>query len=123
MPSPTTNDLLGEPLVGRESLPLQARTLALEEAPRPALALVVPELAEGLLEKVRRVQPLVRCQQDLQALAALAGEARSRLYIYGILVASAHPHSIREAAWLLDFRPIRSFVMPPELPPPVMSAQ
>ena len=42
--------------MGLEALPLQARAPVLEEAPRPALALVVPELTEGLLEQVGRVQ-------------------------------------------------------------------
>lgn len=39
---------LGELLVRFESLPLQARAPVLEEALYPALALVDPELAEGL---------------------------------------------------------------------------
>ncbi len=65
---PMTIDQRGELLVGFEPLPFQARAPVLEEAPRPALALVVPELAEGLLEKVEGAQPLVRREQDLQAL-------------------------------------------------------
>src|SRR3989442_15515601 len=69
-----TSDHLGEFLVGSESLPLQARSPVLEEAPRPALALVVPELAEGFLEQVGDVQPLVRRKQDPQALPTLARE-------------------------------------------------
>ncbi len=67
-------DHLGEFLVGLEPLPLQARAPVLEESSRPTLALVVPELAEGLLEQIRRVQPLVRRQQRLQAPASLHRE-------------------------------------------------
>ena len=43
---------LGELHVGRQPLLLEARTPVLEEASRPALALVLPELAEGFLEQV-----------------------------------------------------------------------
>jgi len=58
-----TLDHLGELLVGLESLPLQACAPVVEEAPRPSLALVVPELAEGLLEQVGRVQAFVGRQE------------------------------------------------------------
>ena len=71
---PMTIDQLGELLVGFEPPPFQARAPVLEEAPGPALALVVPELAEGLLEHVGGVQPLVRREQDLQALPRCAGQ-------------------------------------------------
>src|ERR1019366_7579320 len=50
-------DHLGEFFIRCEPLPLQARAPVLEEAPRPALALVVPELAEGFFQNVGRVQP------------------------------------------------------------------
>src|SRR5258708_23504545 len=65
---------LSELLVGFESLPLQARAPVLEEAPRPALTLVVPELTEGLFEKVGGVQALIRRQQRLEGLPAFQGE-------------------------------------------------
>ena len=45
---------IGKLHIGRQALPLEARAPVLEESPRPALALVVPELAEGLLEQVKR---------------------------------------------------------------------
>src|ERR1019366_6750429 len=47
---PMTVDHLGELLVGFEPLPFQAGAPVLEEAPRPSLALVVPELSEGFLQ-------------------------------------------------------------------------
>ena len=49
---PMALDHLGELLVGRKALPLQACAPGLEESPRPSLALVAPELPEGLLEQV-----------------------------------------------------------------------
>src|SRR5450759_3334546 len=71
---PMPIDHLGEFLVGFEALPLQARPPVLEESPRPALALVVPELTEGLPEQVRRIQALVRRQHLLERLAAFERE-------------------------------------------------
>src|SRR5487761_2409344 len=65
---------LSEFLVGFETLPLQARAPVLEETPCPALTLVVPELAEGFLEQVRRVQALVGRQQRLERLPAFQGQ-------------------------------------------------
>ena len=53
----------GEFLVGPQALPLEGRPPVLEEAARPALAAVVPELAEGFLEQVGGVQPLVGGEQ------------------------------------------------------------
>jgi hypothetical protein len=64
-PVPVALDHGGELLVGLEPLPLQRRFPVLEKASRPALALVVPQLAEGLLEHVGRVEPLVGGQQLL----------------------------------------------------------
>ncbi len=58
-----------ELLVGFEPLPFQAREPVLEEAPCPALALVVPELAEGLLSEWR-CAAACRREQDLQVRAA-----------------------------------------------------
>ena len=67
-------DHLGELFIRCEPLPLQTRPPILEEAPRPALALVVPELAEGFLQYVGRVQPLVRRQQQLERSPAFQAE-------------------------------------------------
>src|SRR5664280_1520566 len=64
-------DYLGKLFIRCEPLPLQARAPVLEEAPRPALALVVPKLAEGFLQNVGRVQPLVRRQQQRERYLAL----------------------------------------------------
>src|ERR1700738_136783 len=71
---PVTVDHLGELLVRLEPLPLEAPSPVLKEAPRPALALVTPQLTEALLEDIGRVQPLVGRQQDLQRLPAVERE-------------------------------------------------
>ena len=68
---PMTIDHLGELLVGLEPLPLEDCPPVLEEPPCPALAFVVPELAEALLENVGRIQPLVGRQQIFKRLLAL----------------------------------------------------
>src|SRR3972149_9550671 len=47
---PMTVDHLGKLLIRREPLPFQRPAPVLEEAPRPPLALVAPELAKGLFE-------------------------------------------------------------------------
>lgn len=51
---PMPLDHLGEFLMGLQPLPLQARPPVLKEPPCPALALVAPQLPEGLLEQVGR---------------------------------------------------------------------
>src|SRR6266545_3250441 len=58
-PLPVALNHRGELLVGAQALPLEGRPPVLEEAARPALPAVVPELAERLLEQVGRVQALV----------------------------------------------------------------
>ena len=67
-------DYVGEALVGSEALPFEAGSPVVEETPRPAFPTVVPELAEGLLEDVGRVEALVGCQQNLERALALQGE-------------------------------------------------
>src|SRR5208282_4030304 len=71
---PVAIDHVGEALVGFEALPFEAGAPVVEEAPRPALAPVIPELAEGLLQDVGGVQPLVGAQQELKRALALQGE-------------------------------------------------
>src|SRR3989442_11634735 len=71
---PMSINHLSELLVGFQALPLEGHAPVLEEAPCPALTLVVPELAEGLLEQVRRVQAFVGRQQRLERLSALHGQ-------------------------------------------------
>src|SRR5262249_6965777 len=61
----------GELLVRLEALPLEARTPILEEPPCPALALVIPQLAEALLEEIGGVEPLVGRKERLQGLLAI----------------------------------------------------
>lgn len=64
-------DHLGELHVGWQALPLEAIAPVLEEAPRKALALIRPELAEGLLERVGGIQTLVGSEQGLERLPAV----------------------------------------------------
>ena len=64
--APVSGDHRGKLLVGAEPLPFQPGAPLVEEAPGPALPLVLPELAEGLLEDVGGVQPLVRGEQRLE---------------------------------------------------------
>src|SRR3990172_7493355 len=71
---PVSVDHLRELPVGREPLPLEALLPAVEEGARPALGLVAPELAEGLLEQVGDAEPLVRGQQLLEAGPAVVAE-------------------------------------------------
>src|SRR5229473_3602388 len=66
-----------ELLVGAEALPLERRPPVFEEAARPALPAVVPELPERLLEQVRRVQPLVGGEQRREGPAAAEGQVRA----------------------------------------------
>src|SRR6266567_4083159 len=67
-------DHRGKSLVGREALPLEGRPPVLEEAPRPTLAVIAPELPERFFEQVRRVEPLVGGEQGLQGPPAIQGE-------------------------------------------------
>src|SRR6266576_2419228 len=53
-----------KPLEWLQSLPAQRLPPLLEETPRPARRAVIPQLAEGFLEEVSRVQPLVRLEQQ-----------------------------------------------------------
>src|SRR4030081_1134219 len=62
---PMAVDHLGELLIWLEPLPLEAGAPVLEEASRPALALIAPKLAKTLLEDIGRVEPLVGRQQQL----------------------------------------------------------
>src|ERR1700730_9915963 len=64
----------GELLEGLQTLPLQLRTPALEEFPRPSLGVVVPQLTERFLEHIRGVQALVGPEQKLEVLARRAFE-------------------------------------------------
>src|SRR3990172_3140274 len=72
--SPVAIDHVGELLVGLQALPLQSVSPVLEEAPRPTLALVVPELPERFFQHIGGVQSPVGLEQEFQGLAALEGE-------------------------------------------------
>src|ERR1700751_757131 len=61
-------------LVRLEPLPLQARSPVLEEASCPGFALVVPKLAEALLEQIGGVEPLVGGEHGLQCFLAVERE-------------------------------------------------
>ena len=71
---PMPIDHLSELLVGLEPLPLQARAPVLEEAPSPNLTAVVPQLPEGFLEHIGRVQALVGRQQQPEGMFAFQRE-------------------------------------------------
>ena len=60
---PVTIDRRGELLIGLEPLPHQRRLPVLEEATRPSLAPVVPQLPEGFLEEIGDVEPLVGLEE------------------------------------------------------------
>src|SRR6266571_4071040 len=66
---PVALDHLRELLVRLEPLPLERVAPILEEVPGPALAGVVPELTEGLLEQVGGVDALVRREEKLERAA------------------------------------------------------
>src|SRR5260370_13621207 len=74
-PVPVLLNHRGKSLLGRQALPLQSHPPALEEAPRPALAVIAPELPERFFEQVRRVEPLVLAQQGLQGPPAVHSES------------------------------------------------
>src|SRR5262245_42500425 len=67
-------DHRGELAEGFQPLPPQGVFPVREEPPRPAGAVVVPELAERLLQQVGRMQPLVGPEQQPQRLPPLGGE-------------------------------------------------
>ncbi|HWX58287.1 MAG TPA: hypothetical protein VN024_07235 [Bradyrhizobium sp.] len=63
---PVAVDQVGEALVGFEALPFETGSPIVEEAPRPCLAFVVPELAEGLFEDIGRVEAPIGGEQNLE---------------------------------------------------------
>src|SRR5712691_9849324 len=73
-PLPVLRNHRGELLIGPEALPLEPRPPVLEEAPRPALAVVAPQLPKGLFEQIGRVEPLVCGEQGLEGPPAIEGE-------------------------------------------------
>src|SRR5437870_3662545 len=73
-PFPVALNHGGEFLVGPQALPLERGAPVLEEAACPPPAAVVPQLAEGFLEQVGGVQPLVGGEQRLESPAAAEGQ-------------------------------------------------
>ena len=71
---PMPLDHLDEVLVRFETLPLERRFPVLEEVPGPAFGRVVPDLAEGLLQDIGRVESLVRLQGGPQGLPPGQGQ-------------------------------------------------
>jgi hypothetical protein len=53
----------GELLARLQTLPLERRPPVVEKASRPGRPFVAPQLFEGFLEKVRRVQTLVGVEE------------------------------------------------------------
>ena len=71
---PVTFDHRSEVLEGLEPLPFKCRLPVLEEASRPGLASVVPQLPEGFLEQIGDVEPVVGLQEFVKGTAALQRE-------------------------------------------------
>ena len=63
---PVALDHVGKALFGLEALPLEAGAPVVEEAPCPAFAPVVPELAEGFFQEIGGIEALVGGQQQLE---------------------------------------------------------
>jgi hypothetical protein len=96
-----TVDHIGEALIGFETLPFEARSPIVEEASCPGLALVVPQLTEGLLEEVGRVETLVGGQQNLERAFAFQGEVfmtRQQIVFLALDEAPAAPSPCRRQA-------------------------
>jgi hypothetical protein len=64
-------DHRGEAFERFEPLRFERRAPVLEESPGPGFAVVAPELTEGLLEQVGRVQALVGGEKKLETLLPL----------------------------------------------------
>src|SRR4051812_4905363 len=67
-------DHVSKPLVRLEPLPLKACAPIVEEAPRPALAPVIPQLSKRLLQDISGIQTLVGGQQQREQSLAVQGE-------------------------------------------------
>ena len=61
---PVAINQVDETLVGFEALPVEAGSPIVEEAPRPCLALVIPQLAKGLFEDIGRVETPIGGEQN-----------------------------------------------------------
>jgi len=70
-PAPVALHQRGELLEGFEPLPFQGFLPVVEESPCPPFPTVPPQLIEGLLEQVGRLEPLVGSQELLEGLAPL----------------------------------------------------
>src|SRR3954468_18925134 len=109
-PVPMLFDHPGELLVRLEALPPQCRLPTLEESARPHLPLVVPQLAEHLLEQIGLVQPLVRREQRLQRLTPLlreVGPARQQCVLLALDELSVLP---RESGVLTLTNLVQGFI-------------
>ena len=67
-------DHFGEFLIGFEPLPLDRIAPVLEEATRPSVALIVPQLSKRFSEYIRGVQPLVGSPQSFECLTAFQAQ-------------------------------------------------
>ncbi len=67
----------GEPLERLQALPSERLLPVVEEPPGPSFPTVVPQLSEGLLEQVSRMETLVGGQQFVEGLSPIQGEILS----------------------------------------------
>src|SRR5215475_3636310 len=85
---PVFVDHLGKLLVPLQALPFEGRAPVLKEFPRPRLALVIPQLSEGLLQQISRVEALVDAQQELSARLPLTDRLvprESKVYFWPLM--------------------------------------
>ena len=71
---PVPCDHFSEVLEGLKSAPAQVCFPVVEEFPSPGRVLVVPQLAKGLLEQVRLIEPAIGLEQEAQGTASLQVE-------------------------------------------------
>src|SRR5215510_14725092 len=92
---PMRLDHLRKLLIGPKPLPFERRLPVLKEAPRPAFALVAPQLTKGLLKQVGGIESLVDTKQGLERVAAFKGKvlpARQKRVLLPLDEASVFAH-------------------------------
>src|SRR5215475_12948094 len=92
---PMVLDHLRKFLIGSKPLPFERCLPVLKEAPRPAFALVAPQLTKGLLKQVGGIESLVDTKQGLERVAAFKGKvlpARQKRVLLPLDEASVFAH-------------------------------